>query len=334
MHMPRLRALATLLASGYLVVSTQARADAEGDAKDLFTKGREQRAAGDCKSAVVSFRKAVAVYPQGLGSVRNLAECEEQLGHPAAARRAWLDVKRALTANPQRDRYDGWLHDAEIAAERLSTQVGRLTVEVVVHGQEAGSAAPTVTLGDEGRASGATGEVLPPALLATPLERDPGTYAARVVAPGAEPVERHVTLAAGESKTIHLELTLPKRRPLAGGPPPPSESRGGSALTTLGFVTLGVSAAAFVGAGVSGLVRGAALSDLESGCPGYATSPCDRSLEGTKDRGDTASTLVTVFLVTGIATAVVGTTLLVVSAVRGKSPSRTGLLATPMGWRF
>lgn len=323
--MPRLRALAPLLASCFIAISTQARADAEGDAKDLFTKGREQRAAGDCKNAVVSFRKAVAVYPQGLGSVRNLAECEEQLGHPAGARRAWLDIKRALTANPQRDRYEGWLRDAELAAERLSTKVGRLTVELVVHGQEPGGAPPTVTLADE---------VLPPALLSTPLERDPGSYTARVVAPGAAPAEQQATLAAGENKTIRLELTLPVRRPLPGGPPPATERSGGGPLPALGFVTLGVSAAAFIGAGVSGLVRGAALSDLESGCPSYATAPCDRSLESTASRGDTASTMVTVFLVSGIATAVVGTTLLVVAAVRGKSTSRAGLVAAPTGWRF
>ncbi len=321
--------MAPLFACGVVLASTAAWADPEGDAKDLFTRGREQRSAGDCKSAVVWFRKAIAVYPQGLGSVRNLAECEEQLGHPAGARRAWLDIKRSLTANPQRDRYDGWLRDAEVAAERLAGQVGKLTVEVVVHGQEPNGATPTVTLGEE---------VLPAALLATPLERDPGTYAARIVAPGAAPVEQRTTLAAGENKTLRLELTLPRRSapsrpPQAQGAPPANES-GGSTLATVGFVTVGVSAAAFLGAGVSGLVRGAALSDLESACPSYATAPCDRSLESTANRGDTASTLVTAFLVTGIATAVVGTTLLVVSAVRGKSSPRVGLLTAPVAWRF
>ena len=307
-----------------MLASTLARADAEGDAKDLFTKGRELRAAGDCKGAVVSFRKAVAVYPQGLGSVRNLAECEEQLGHPAGARRAWLDIKRALTANPQRDRYDGWLHDAEVAAERLAGRVGRITIEVVVHGQEGSGPAPTVTLADE---------VLAPALLATPLERDPGTYTARIVVPGTAPVEQRATLAAGESKTVRLELTLPRRSPPPRAPPPATESSGGGTLAALGFVTVGISAASFVGAGVSGLVRGAALSDLESAGPHYATGPGDRSGESTANRGDTASTLVTVFLVGGIATAVVGTTLLVISAVRGKSAPRVGTLS-PVAWRF
>ncbi|NOU31647.1 MAG: hypothetical protein HOO96_27415, partial [Polyangiaceae bacterium] len=114
---------------------------------------------------------------------------------------------------------------------------------------------------------------------------------------------------------------------------PATESSGGNTLATLGFITVGVSAAAFIGAGASGLVRGAALSDLESACPNYATGPCDRSVESTANRGETASTLVTVFLVSGIATAVVGTTLLVISAVRGKSTSRVGTLS-PVAWRF
>ena len=88
-----------------------ARADAVSDAKDLFTRGRELRTQGDCRNAVGVFRKAYELYPEGLGSLRNLAECEESLGHFASSRRAWLDLSRALLTFPDR-KYDGWDKDA------------------------------------------------------------------------------------------------------------------------------------------------------------------------------------------------------------------------------
>src|SRR5437867_2115144 len=90
-----------------------ALASPETDAKDLFARGRELRANNDCGSAAPLFRKAWTVYPQGLGSLRNLAECEEQLGHFASSRRAWLDLKRALITAPNDPKYDGWDKDSE-----------------------------------------------------------------------------------------------------------------------------------------------------------------------------------------------------------------------------
>ncbi len=78
---------------------TPARADGLADAEDLFRRGRDLRLRGDCASAVPLFKQAFEVYPAGLGSLRNFAECEELLGHLASARQAWLDLRRALLAD-------------------------------------------------------------------------------------------------------------------------------------------------------------------------------------------------------------------------------------------
>src|SRR4051794_37236442 len=90
------------------LVSTPARADQASDAKDIFEKGRDARKSGDCNSAATYFRKANLIFPQGLGSLRNLAECEEQLGHYASARRAWLELRRGLHTTRDESKYEGW----------------------------------------------------------------------------------------------------------------------------------------------------------------------------------------------------------------------------------
>jgi hypothetical protein len=63
----------------------QAWADPPAEAKELFAHGRESRLRGDCAGAIPLFQKAADVYPAGLGSLRNIAECEETLGRYAAA---------------------------------------------------------------------------------------------------------------------------------------------------------------------------------------------------------------------------------------------------------
>src|SRR5579872_5553668 len=99
-------------ACGWLLVGLSltprgARADAPSDARDLFDRARKIRGEGDCASAVALFREAYAVYPPGLGSLRNVAECEQALGHFALARRAWLDLGRAASTSTER-KYEGW----------------------------------------------------------------------------------------------------------------------------------------------------------------------------------------------------------------------------------
>jgi hypothetical protein len=108
--------------SGVLAASlsapAQAHADELAEAQDLFGQARDLRLRGDCTSALPLFRRAFEVYPAGLGSLRNIAECEESLGHFAAARQGWVDLGRALVTNHD-PKYSGWALDAEHGAERL-----------------------------------------------------------------------------------------------------------------------------------------------------------------------------------------------------------------------
>jgi hypothetical protein len=326
-----------------------AHADPVSDAKDLFTRGREMRAKGDCAGAVPLFRKAIDLYPEGLGSVRNLAECEEQLGHYASSRRAWLDLKRALLTTDDK-KYEGWSKDAEAASARLAPKLATLTVDVsyaTPDGQAALSKGVTVTL---------DGETLAPALVGTPLERDPGHHVVRAAGDRVqEPQQNAVDLVAGDNKHVALRVVVkPPPSSLEQSPPgnetapatrPPAEGvvedRAGSTKRTVGWIAIGVGAASLVGAGVSLAVRQSALSDAENYCPGSNLSNCDPSHNGTVQsdvsRGQTASTLVTVLGIVGVVGLTTGIVLIATS--HGHSQQSRLIITPTLGgasaaWRF
>lgn len=287
--------------------SPAARADGAADAKDLFERGRALRAGGDCAGAAPLFRKAYEVYPTGLGSLRNLAECEESLSHWASAKRAWLDLKRGLVVDTSK-KYDGWDVDADAAATRLAPKVARLTIHVV--GVEA--AAAHVTLNDE---------PIDAVLIDTPLERDPGSYVVRARATGGAPTEQRLSLAAGDAQNVELRVIPPpkpqvvEQPPTAGSGPTPTHSGGepggGSPNKAIGWVGISLGAAALVGAGISLGVRQAAMDSVDSQCPSHAS--CSSSLQPTVSRGQTASTLVTALGIGGVVALGIGIVLVVTS---------------------
>ncbi len=309
------RLLAGAMATSMLLAAPLARAEAESDAKDLFARGREQRAQGNCAGALMDFKKAVAIFPSGLGSVRNIAECEEQLGHFATSRRTWLDLKRALLTTRDR-KYDGWDVEADAAAARLAPKVAKLTIDVVVAGPE-GESRATQASGVEVLVNG---EALPASLVGTPLDRDPGSYRIRVARPGGAPVEQTLALVAGEDRRVKLRVEIPAR---ATSEKPSTEDPNGSRRLA-GWITLAVGGAALVGTTVAFAVRQSAAADLESGCPNHEA--CDPALQSTVDRGKTAATLTNVFGAIGVLGVGAGIALILTSP----PPQSTGLVVRPM----
>ena len=330
-------------AASTLAAASEARADPMADAKDLFTRGRELRTHGDCASAVTMFRKAYDLYPAALGSLRNLAECQESLGRYASARRAWVDLKRALLTNVDR-KYEGWDRDAEQAAGRLAPMLATLAIDVVAvtpRGEAASPDAIEVTL---------DGEKLAPAQMGTPLERDPGRHVVRIAGERvAQPQERALDLAAGNAERLSFRVVVrdraeqPAALPPASTPgPSPGAERTGTAAPglhdakretgsdgrrTWGWIALGVGAAGVAGAGISLAVRQAALADLNGGCETHQN--CPPSLASTVSRGQTASTLVSVFAILGGVGLAGGIVLLATSG--GHSSAGASLIVVPGG---
>jgi hypothetical protein len=286
-----------------------AYADPVADAKDLFEKGRELRAGGDCASAVSLFRKAHDIYPQGLGSLRNLAECDESLGKFASARRAWQDLARALVQNEER-KYAGWARDAAEAAARLAPKTSTLIVDLAVITPSGATASP-----DRVELS-LNGETLAPGLVGTPLERDPGTYDVRVIGGRAHVVHQTVDLAAGETKRVSMRVVVEPDAFFAEQP-----TRTANATRPLAWTAMGLGAASLVGAAVAWSVRQSALDSLKTEC-GASFPACDEAqrsnLESIADRGRTASTLADVFAILGVASIAAGAVLFAVSPSQGK----------------
>jgi hypothetical protein len=314
-----------------------ARADPAADAKDLFAHGRELRVHGDCASAVSLFRKAFEVYPAGLGSLRNLAECEESIGQFASARRTWLDLKRALLNN-QDHKYNGWAQDADEGAARVAPKVPTLTIDVNavgVGGETASNDGVEVTV---------NGERLQPSLLGTPLERDPGHYTVHIAGSRVSTIQDRVfELAPGEAKRLSLRVTLatdqtpppPQAEPGPTAASPPEQSHESAPVDTrrrtAGWVAIGVGAAGWVGAGISFAFRQGAILDLQHDCGSTSTCPASQDQQaGRQDesRGHTASTLVNVFGLVGIAGLAGGVALLATSQRR---TDHTSLVLSPTG---
>jgi hypothetical protein len=281
-------ALAIAIASPCIVPSVDARADAEADAKDLFAKGRELRTAGNCKDALQYFRKAVKLFPSGLGSLRNLAECEEQLSMWASAHRDWLDLKRQLLTNTDA-KYQGWDAEAEAAANRDAPKVSKLTVALVMKGSQDPVDTSTFVVS-------INGEVIDHRLVGTELDRDPGTYEIKVGG-GKDEETASVTLGVADSQKITIPVE-PKvlLQDVSTTVVKTDEIRDRNAtMRTIGYASMGVGAAAVGGVIVALVVRGSALSDLKSACPNYDTQPCSSKVDSTVSKGKTASLLVDVF---------------------------------------
>jgi hypothetical protein len=309
-------------------MTSVAEASPDSEAKDLFARGRELRSQNDCGSAAPLFRKAWTIYPQGLGSLRNLAECEEILGHFASSRRSWLDLKRALVTAPNDPKYEGWDKDAEDSAARLKPKVASFVVDVYVRSRE-GEALANDQSGVE---IFVNGESVGTTLVGTPLERDPGKYRVRAQRSDASPVEQIVSLSAGDNPHVTIRITRNEPKPVQTS----------SGRRTVGWVALGVGAASLVASGATYLVRQNALSNLEDECGGEVKAqkgPCPRSVKNDIDTGKLMSTLSPIFLVGGIVGVGSGIAFLWAGSSSSK-PQTTGLTINPgigrvdATWRF
>lgn len=305
--------LAALGLAGLILASPTAARASEDDSKTLFAQGRELRTAGQCDRAILAFRRALELNPSGLGSLRNIAECEEKLGLYASARRSYWDLRRAVLQSNE-PKYQGWEKDAEAAYRALDAKVSRLTI--ALRGEKLERASILLD-----------GKPLDPRLAGVEIERDRGPHTVEVHFGGAAPLMTKVTLAEGARETVTIDVPSQSAGPR---PPPPS---GSSGLQTGGIVALGVGGASLVGMVVAIAVRSSALSDIDAVCPDY--SSCPASLRGRYDTGVTASTLANVFGGVAIAGIGAGATMLILSrgsVSSGSSGPRSAAVGITPTW--
>ncbi|WP_437676484.1 tetratricopeptide repeat protein [Sorangium sp. So ce131] len=287
-------------------------AGAEEDAKTLFARGRELRSAGQCEPAILAFRRALEVYPEGLGALRNIAECEEALGLYASARRDWWDLRRAALQSTEA-KYAGWSEDAEGRFRALGDKVATLTLEV--RGAER---TPNVRVALDGKP-------IDPRLLGVELERDLGPHTVELFYGGAAPLTERVDLTPGARRVVTLTVPAPPGpRAAPDAPAPLGSSSSSSGYRVAGYVALGVGGASAIATVVAAAVRASALSAVEDGCTrAGGTYVCPPELADEHRTGSTASTLASVFAGVGIVGLGAGVTLLLLSP-SGQTPPATG----------
>lgn len=293
--MTRVAAVAGALLAASLVSGTVSAGEEDG--LTFFSRGRQLRLEGKCGPAVVQFELALESDPGGLGSLRNIAECQEELGKHASARRSWWLLRQRVMQSGK-SKYDGWVADAEAAHARLASTVPRLTVRVVG------------VAGDDLRVT-VDGERLEPTLWGTELERDVGRHTVAAVR-GEQKEEREVILDVGKREVVEVPAPPPLVAPPGETPP----AAGGNAMVIGGAVGLSVAGLSLVGLGVSLGVRQSAVSSLERDCPSYETTGCSAAVQDAVSRGQTASTLVNVFAVAAGVGAAAGVPLLVLGLHR------------------
>jgi len=308
-------ALLALLTVGVAVFDADAQELAVAEA--LFGRGLEDMLAGRYETGCPALEESLRLDPRP-GTLFTLAECEGKRGRLATAvtrYEDYLSVYSRMTPDQQsKQRGRG-----ELAAERkaeLAPQVPRLTLVV-----------PPDAPSDVTVKRGAVVLARPSLGIALPV--DPGEHVIVTEAPGRAPVTTSFTIAAGEVKSITLEVG----RPLAGGgldrggePAPRLSAAAPAERVAPGDGPGGRRVAAYVagGVGVAGLALGSVAGGLALGQKGTVEDQCNpESLVCTQEGKDAVDTGQTLGLVStiGFGVGLSGVVLAVILlATEGDSP--------------
>lgn len=276
-----------------LFAATAAHAQNETLAEALFRDGRAAMKAGKHEVACPKFAESYRLDPS-IGTLFNLARCEEELGHFATS---WTKYQRLLDTAPAGDERRAVARDR---VKALQDKLPFLTVSIKnpTHSRD-------VTLKLDGVTLGA-------ASLDVEVPVDPGkhtiTYSSQEVSGS-----RSVELSSGEHQRVELDVeqapaepsrpskvaradsaAKPSRSPLAAdsAAPPPR----GKSLRLAGYVAGGIGLASLVGSAVLTAVALGQKSTIELHCTG---TECDPDGLAAAERGRMMLRLADVALVTG-----------------------------------
>ncbi|RLB66146.1 MAG: hypothetical protein DRI90_00220 [Deltaproteobacteria bacterium] len=255
-----MRGLRGALTAGLLMAAiTSPAAAAPTDAKaaaKTFTDGMAMMRSKRFTEACGLFEQSLELAPVRPTQFR-LAECYEQLGRLASARRHYLEVAEAADQAGQTKQRDFARNRADGLAARVSKIVLMLTPEARA---------------TDGLSVSQDDTVIPPQQWDQALDVDPGSYHITVSAPDHEGWSEEVSVA-GEAQLVTVEI--PALAPLAPLPPPtdpepvaPEPSGSFMSLPTLGMVIGGVGVAALGTGIVLGVVAKSTYDDSLDHCSG------------------------------------------------------------------
>ncbi len=299
--------LAGLVVIAALCAAPRARAQDTRDpaaAEELFRQGRVASEQQDFNTACAKFRESNRLDP-AVGTVFNIADCEEKLGRLATSWTLFQEVVQRLPPADNRRAI------AEQRASKLEPRVPKLSIRL------AHSDRTDVTVRRDGVSLGT-------ASLDTSLPVDPGDHVVIVEAPGTRAAEFHARVAEGEHAVIDVTI----------GDPLPATEQGGVGTSAnpgaLGATPGPNHTAAYVvgGVGVVGLVTGAIAgalvlskkSTVNADCVG---KQCSQAGLDAANSGKTLGIVTSVGLITG-AVGLGATTYLFVSAPAPAENARSG----------
>ncbi len=147
------------------------------------------------------------------------------------------------------------------------------------------------------------GVVLGAPSLGVSLPIDPGEHVVSTRVPGGEPRENRITIAAGERKTVELEISLPDavvadQGTAAGAVTPAQPDQAAGGANTAAFVIGGVGVAGLVVGSVTGAMALGKKSVVDENCAGAA---CNAEGKEAADSGQRLGLVSTVGFGVGIA---------------------------------
>jgi len=272
------------------VAGTAEHALAQGDdaaafAQQRFSAGVLSFDGGDFEEALEHFTASYELFASP-NSQLYIARSLRELNRLGDALRAFDRTVAEATDRAQTDpRYAETRDAAQAEGRQLRGRVGILAFEVdEIEGLE-------VTI---------DGEVVPAEALGLPMVVGPGSHGVRATATGHLPFEREVSVSAGETVRVPVELT---REPVEGSGADGNGATGASSgseeqqavsdedssdhsgWTTAGWISAGVGAAALISFGTFAILADNRFADLEEKCGGVPGTFVD-VLEGHNQETD------------------------------------------------
>jgi len=268
----------------------------------LFQEGRDAAKRGDYTTACLKMAESLRLDP-ATGTLLNLADCKEHLGHVASA---WELFQQAADKLPPDDKRRAMVKQ-RIAA--LDARLPRLSVSL------APGTPPDAQVTRDGIALGAGS-------LGTALPVDPGPHVIVARAPGR--AERRYPIEAAEGRTervvVELVAAPPEGSSAAEAGPAPSPGLG---PIRIAGIAIGGAGLVLIGAAVgTGAVLPSKQHTVDQNCGAAVGLPADHCNAAGFDAAQSGKTLATANTATWIAgglAAAAGVALVVVGSVGRKS---------------
>jgi hypothetical protein len=195
--------------------------------------------------ACSNFRESERLDP-GVGTLLNLADCEEKIGRLASAWQFWREAIDMMGQSDERLSY------ARGRSSALDRRVPRLTITLAGADGDA-----TRVLRDDLELGSAS--------LGSPLPVDPGSHVVRVTAAGFAESKVVVTVAEGERKSIEVKPGARIASPAVNAAAPASVAASQS-KRTWGWISMAAGGAGVAGAVATGLIMAGHKNTVEEHC--------------------------------------------------------------------